>query len=274
MSDRTARRLDRGLYCAQLDWLLLCSERAGGARGTMGGVISAIERGGGSSYSDTSPFHDAMLARIGWAQGEGSRDLGHRNLAKSRRLWARWRQITDTEKLVLFARYLGHQKSPDRVQLRFGELAGVVVLQWVERARAKRLPDRLATKGTLEDALCQVLTDLEPYEATLTRPIEPGPGYRQRRFRHQSAQRLLEPLARPLRAARDGLLSRLAAADRDVSLDDDLAALRAACEGKEPPGLQARADRAVRQAHESWYATALQERQQATEEAKAWAEGA
>jgi hypothetical protein len=68
--------------------------------------------------------------------------------------------------------------------------------------------------------------------------------------------RLLTPLAKPLRQARDGLLARLATADQDVSLDQDLEALRQACEGKEPPGLQARADRAVRDAHQAWYDTA------------------
>jgi hypothetical protein len=274
MADRQTRQLDRGLHCAQLSWLLLCAESALGERGTMGGVVSAIERGGGSTYSDASPFHDAMLARIGWAQGEGSRQLGHRNVDRAKRLWTRWCQVADQHQRILLAAYLGHQRAPDRVQLRFGELAGVVAIQWVDRARSKRRPDRLATKSTLEDALCQVLIELEPIEATMTRPIAPGPGQRQRRFRHLSAVRLLTPLARPLQQARDGLLARLATADQDVSLDDDLAALRAACEGKEPPGLQARADRAVREAHQAWQDTSTRERVQADEEAKAWAEGA
>jgi hypothetical protein len=245
-----------------------------GERGTMGGVVSAIERGGGSTYSDPAPFHEAMLARIGWAQGEGSRQLGHRNVERAKRLWARWCQVADTHQRILLAAYLGHQRAPDRVQLRFGELAGVVTAQWVDRARSKRLPDRQAAKSTLEDALCAILIELEPLEATLTRPVASGPGYRQRRFRHLSAARLLTPIAKPLRAARDGLLARLATADQDVSLDHDLEALRQACEGKEPPGLQARADRAVRDAHQAWYDTSTRERVQVDEEAKAWAEGA
>jgi hypothetical protein len=245
-----------------------------GERGTMGGVIGAIERGGGSTYSDASPFHEAMLSRIGWGRGEGSRDLGHRNVERAKRLWARWGQVTHTHQRVLLAAYLGHLRAPDRVVLRFGELAGVVCIQWLDRSTQRRRPDRDQAIETLRDALCQVLQELEPLEAVLSHPIPPGPGLRGRRFRAQAAKGLLNPLAKPLRTARDGLLSRLADAERGVSLEHDLEALRAACEPGEPKGLQARADKAVREAHEGWYATGARERFQATEEAKAWAEGA
>lgn len=277
MSGQT-RPLGRGLYCRHLDWLLLTSESAGGARGTMGGVISAIERGGGAAYVDSNAFNYAMLRRI----GHGER--GHENLARAETLWARWLTLDDATRQILHAAYIGSKRTPQRVRSRFdgndgsaAMISGVVALQWVDRAERRRAQSKGEAIDALRDALCETLDDLAPIEERLSlakaRECDNRPGggrvlakdSPQRRFRSLSTMRLLEAAARPLRTARDGLLARLSTAEQAEGVEADLDALTRLCEAEMATsfsrmasvtaGLAVKAEQAIRAAHDAWYAS-------------------
>lgn len=102
-------RSDPELWNEQIDWLLNCSAAAMGSRGTMGSVISAIERGGVSSNGDYP--HDGMLLAIGWEVPErlpgeckpGART--HRNIDRAKRLADRWAQLSHRSSAVLAIHY-------------------------------------------------------------------------------------------------------------------------------------------------------------------------
>jgi len=101
--ERRPRRSIEGNYCEQLEWLLLCGDAAMGARGTLAGVVSQIERG---SVGGTSNLDEAGTFKHGYTDQQlGTGILGIGEVELHRHLMAAWRLVPAAVQNTLCKRY-------------------------------------------------------------------------------------------------------------------------------------------------------------------------
>jgi hypothetical protein len=283
----TSQTSDRELYSHEIEWLLSTMQSALGERGTMGGVISAIERGGGgdgaTQYAGLfSPADERMLNLVGYL------DKQNPSVRRANRLVPRWNALSAERQWVHVHHYFGTRRAPGKVQGRFGKLAGVVVAQFCERAMLRR---RLECHDQTQPLLAEIQAVwevLEPMEVRIgvlrdeiakcsrwafppTRPrtrVDSG-----KAFRSKSRLAYLVQAIRPLRSRRGLLLSQVADLAVVVSPDRDIQELTTLCErassGNATAMLQAkalleRAEQSVRAAHRDWFATGTGEPEKAS----------
>lgn len=117
---------DRLLYNPDIEWLLCCSASANGERGTLAGVIGAIERGcsaSGSSYQD--PYTDEQI---------GLHKYGH--IQRTRDLWGIWCLLSSPQQSVLGAYYSTAGMRATYLFGALGQFAGVALLLATETGEA------------------------------------------------------------------------------------------------------------------------------------------
>jgi hypothetical protein len=256
------RSIDRGLYCSRLEWWLRWSGAAAlGQRSTTGAVAAAIERGNASGSGQNDADLQA-LERLGY--------LGKRQnlVALERACSARWQRLSAHAQRELLAHYMLTPRVDSKIRARFGELAGIAVLLWLDAASA----ERARVQANIRDNAFEPLNDARSKALELDSELR---GAREAARGWEGAERLRK-LARLhyLRALTSrawselGLLKRAehTLLDNAGTFEADLRTLTLACSRSSPPPLQERADATCRAAHADWYATLAAE-------ARSWADG-
>lgn len=265
----------RDLWNHELAWRLLQSASAMGERAA---GLEPSSRGGSLDFDHhTSAQLGGRWLSEAEAKAQESFGFGRRaaagssgregEVARLRRIDARWNARPADERAVLLAHYLGTPRAPAEVRARFGGgrggLAGVVVEQWLERARRNAVRAAERPIDGIRDDLALVLEDLEPLEVALAVVRRPLPRRRAEwgeRLGAALVRALLDPIARPLRSRRDALLAQeatlLAPLSVDAALDElvklaELEPWRPEVLARQAP-LRAKARAAAVAAHRAW----------------------
>lgn len=116
--DKTA---DRELWCAELDWLINSSGSALGQRGTLGSVISRLERGNSGGSSNDEPYSDQVLGfGSAWAGKNG-------DVERWRRVSRRYFALPPDMQVIIGVRYTPPRNPDPGVVGQLGRWASLAV---------------------------------------------------------------------------------------------------------------------------------------------------
>ncbi len=103
-------------YDSDLDWWFNCGDSLLGEKGNLSSTISALERGGANTGVFEEPWSSLKLSD--W----------HADMARERRIRARFLTLTRETQEVLIAHYSSEARKVPHLTPKFGKSAGVMLL--------------------------------------------------------------------------------------------------------------------------------------------------